>query len=318
MPLRASEFHPESWWRNPHLQTIWPQLTRSSRRPDARWERLELADGDFVDLVWGPVQPGPWVLLLHGLEGSDRSPYLRDLMGRLAACGMQPVLFLMRNCGREPNRLARSYHAGATEDLRAVAQALAARAPGGRLRAVGYSLGANLLLKGLGESPPLPIEAAVAVSPPFQLDRAAAHLHRGFARLYEGHLLRQLKRSLRRKRAELSAAGIPWSRVLEADSFYRFDDWITAPLHGFRDADDYYRRCSCRGFLPAIETATLILHARDDPFLPPDALPEASELGPGVTLELSEYGGHVGFVKGSPHRPHYWLPGRILGYLRGR
>jgi hypothetical protein len=309
-----SDFKPAWWLKSPHLQTIWPSLLRPAQPIDVKWERLELADGDFIDLAWRRRER-PLVLLIHGLEGSLDSHYATPMLKVLEQQGFSAVFMHLRGCGREPNRLMRSYHSGATEDLAEVLEQLERR--GERPDAlIGISLGGNLLLKYLGETGSAArTRTAIAISVPFQLDKAAARLQQGFSRIYGRYLLNKLIRSYRLKFTHrTSPLNLPINRI---GSIYEFDQWITAPLNGFDGADDYYRRCSCSAFLKRIETPTLILHAADDPFMPPEVVPEITDLGPGVILELCRQGGHVGFIQGRwPWRPHYWLERRVPTFLR--
>jgi uncharacterized protein len=311
--LIQSDFQPAWWLRSPHLQTIWPSLLRPARAIDVDWERLELEDGDFIDLAWHRG-PGPLVLLIHGLEGSLESHYARPMLKALGQQGFSTVFMHLRGCGREPNRLTRSYHSGATEDLAEVLEKLDARNE--RPDAlIGISLGGNLLLKYLGETGHAAItRCAVAISIPFRLQIAAKQMEQGLSRLYGRYLLHKLVRSFQRKfHRRPSPIDFPIERI---GSIYEFDQQVTAPLNGFADADDYYRRCSCFDYLQGIETPTLILHAIDDPLMRPEVIPEVEALGSGVTLELSQRGGHVGFLQGQiPGRPHYWLEQRVPEFL---
>lgn len=312
--LRKSDFRPAWWIRGPHLQTLWPSLLR--RRPRLRLvcERVELPDGDFIDLARAR-NGGRQVLVVHGLEGSLESHYAAGILYALAEASYEPIFMHLRGCSNEPNRLARSYHSGATDDLAAVLDHLAARREGPLLAVIGYSLGGNLLLKYLGEGRGHTIGAGIAVSVPFLLRDAMLRLDLGASRIYQRYLVDKLKGSYRRKFARISS---PLSlNVDRIRDFYGFDDRVTAPLHGFTGADDYYAKCSCRQFLPHIETPTLIIHAKDDPFMFKHSVPREEELGPGVRLELAAHGGHVGFVSGTlPWRPRYWLEARIVEYLR--
>ncbi len=288
-------FTPPAWLRNPHLQTLWPAVFR--RRPVLPLvrERLELADGDFIDLARVPAA-GPSVLVLHGLEGSLRSHYALPLMAALQRSGLEPVFMHLRGCSGEPNRLTRSYHSGAIEDL---AEVLALLADRGRpvAAAIGFSLGGNLLLRYLGvHGPAARLRAAVAVSVPFMLSAAADRLEQGASRLYQHYLLAHLKTSYRRKFIHLPPplrVDLARIRTLRA-----WDEQITAPLNGFAGADDYYARCSCHGVLAGITTPTLIVHSMDDPFLYPENVPRPDQVGPGVHLAVQTHGGHVGFVEG--------------------
>ncbi|SCY63534.1 hydrolase [Thiohalorhabdus denitrificans] len=312
-----------AWWLpGGHLQTLWPALMRRPPKARVRRERLELEDGDFLDLDWladGPAG-GPVVVLLHGLEGSLESHYLPGLMRELGEQGLRPVLMYHRGCSGEPNRTHRCYTGGDADDLARGGALLREREPDTPLAAVGFSLGGNLLLKWLGETgPDNPLAAAAAVSPPFRLDRAAARLEGGLSRLYQGHLLRTLVGSLERKYAgRPEASPVPLERVRAASSFRAFDDVFTAPVHGYAGVDDYYHRASCRSYLGDITVPTLILHALDDPFTTPDAVPETGELSPSVQLELHARGGHVGFVTGGmPGCSGYWIEERVPRFLSG-
>ncbi|WP_295389921.1 hydrolase [uncultured Thiodictyon sp.] len=317
-----SHFRPAWWLPGPHLQTIWPSLMR--RRPELALtrRRIELADGDFIDLAVG-AGDGPQVLVIHGLEGDLQSHYAGTLLDALGRAGYCAIFMHLRGASGEPNRLARSYHSGASEDLHEVLTQLAGDPAGAPLAAIGFSLGANLLLKYLGERGGHPVGdpqgpllgAGIAVSAPFVLRDAMLRLDRGASRLYRRYLVDRLKLAFRRK---FAARPCPLTIDLKSiHDFNQFDDQVTAPLCGFAGVFDYYTQASCRGYLPAITTPTLIVHALDDPFMFPATVPFEHELGPGVTLELSQHGGHVGFVGGSrPGRPEYWLEGRILDFLR--
>ena len=309
-----SRFRPAWWLPGAHLQTIWPTLARRRPRPALRTRRIELTDGDFIDLSLTDGE-GPRVLVIHGLEGDLRSHYAGSLVGRLAAEGFSPVFMHLRGCSGEPNRLDRAYHSGASDDLAEVLETLAGDPEGPPAAAVGFSLGANLLLKYLGERNTPLLGQAIAVSVPFVLRDAMLRLDLGASRLYRGYLVTKLKDAQRRKfRDRPSPLDVDLDAIRD---FNTFDDRITAPLSGFAGVFDYYQRASCRQYLPGIETPTLIIHAADDPFMFPTTVPFEHELGPGITLELARRGGHVGFIGGAlPWQPVYWLEERVIGHLR--
>lgn len=319
--LPAAAFTPAWWCRGPHLQTLWPALCR--HRPALPWqrERLELPDGDFLDLDWLNPEPGhhaPQVLLLHGLQGSSRSHYLPGLLETLNQAGWQGAVMHFRGCSGSPNRLARGYHSGDTADLEYVVGQLRARAPQAPLAVIGFSLGGNVLLKWLAErGASAPVVGAVAVSVPYQLDQATARMHRGRSRLYEWYLLRALKQAYRDKfRGRPAEAPVPLDQLRRIASIRDFDEYITAPLHGFRGADDYYRQSSAGPLLGSIRTPTLLVQALDDPFMYPHTAPPIDKLPACVTAEWYDHGGHVGFVAGRwPWRAEYWLDGRIGRWL---
>lgn len=310
-------FRPAWWCRNRHLQTLWPVLFRRRPRPALRRERLELPDGDYIDLDWTLNPTGPIVILLHGLEGSSRSHYARSMLDALPRHGLRGVLMHFRGCSGQPNRLPRAYHSGDTGDLDFLVRELRRREPDAPLAAVGYSLGGNVLLKWLGEQREhAPLQAAVAVSVPFVLHESVAHMNRGFARVYQWRLLRSLKRTVHRKAPQLAPL-VPLHELERMHSFFHFDDRITGPLHGFEGAMHYYTASSSRPYLQHIRVPTLLVQSRDDPFMSDAVLPGAQELSPTTTLSLQRHGGHVGFVGGSvPWRPHYWLDDAIPAWLR--
>lgn len=299
--------------------TMYPAFFRPRVALSTRRERFVLPDDDFVDLDWvgdPPGSPRPTVLLLHGLEGSIESPYARGLLSEIQRHGWRGVLMHFRGCSGEPNRRPRAYHSGETTDVAAVIAALRQRLDRSPLAAVGYSLGGNVLLKYLGEAgAEAGLSAAAAVSVPMMLSPCAHRLQRGFSRVYDRYLLDSLKRSFARKRSAVDLGPVGQVEPGAIGSIWSFDENVTAPLHGFEGAEDYYAQSSSRPFLRGIEVPTLILQAKDDPFMTPDVIPEESELAPSVTLELSEHGGHVAFVSGSPWRPKFWLEQRIPEFL---
>lgn len=308
------------WWlNNPHLQTLWPVLLRPRIKnlPLTR-ERFELPDGDFVDLEWsGTDKNKPLILILHGLEGSIESHYAKGMVHALNREGWRCVFMHFRGCSGEPNRLPRNYHSGDTEDLNALVHALYRREPHLRMAAVGYSLGGNVLLKWLGETgKENPLHAAIAISVPFELQKTINRIRQGFSRLYEWHLLKCLCSRLSRKYQSVPAPiALPdWDSI---QTLYEFDDKITAPLHGFKNADEYYFQCSSRQFLKNIEIPTLLVHAKDDPFMTEDIIPHQHELSQKVQLEVTDGGGHAGFVSGKfPWCAEYWLEKRTSQFLR--
>lgn len=312
-----SDFEPHPLLRGAHAQTIVPTLLRPPPDLALRRERLELPDGDFVDLAWAGPERGPRLaVLIHGLTGGFQSKYLRGTARELIARDWRVVILQLRGGGDEPNRHPRCYHHGDTADLRHLWRLLRQREPGVRLAAAGWSLGANVLLKALGEEgDAAPVEAAAAGCAPFRLEICAEKLRSGSARLYQARLLRDLKAIVARKHAAVPAP-VDMAAVQDARDFFEFDDRYTAPLNGFRDARDYYARCESAGFVGAIRRPTLIVNARDDPFMTPDVLPAAESLSPSVTLEVSRRGGHVGFI--APGRrgvPSFWLERRLAAHL---
>ena len=320
-----SDFEPARWLRNRHLQTIYPSLPWArGPKPALERELLELPDGDVTVLDrLVPSQAtdfdAPLLVVLHGLESSAESNYAQQLLLAADQRRWNAVVLHFRDCGDYRNRLPRRYHAGETNDLRYFLNQLRIDGYAGPVMTVGYSLGGNVLLKYLGEEGNLsPVQSAVAVCVPLNLQRCADALTIGFSKVYQRHLLKRMKEAVRRKFDEHTAA-FDWHRAMNATTFGEFDDAVTAPLHGFEGKDEYYSTCSSIRYLGDIERPTLIINAVDDPFMMPDMLPEASQLAADVTLELSDFGGHVGFIAGGhPWRPRFYLPERILDFLDTR
>jgi predicted alpha/beta-fold hydrolase len=320
--MNTMPFKPAWLFRNPHFQTIWPALFRHIQKPPYIRERIELLDGDFIDIDWcGDEQYGaPIAILLHGLEGSSNSPYIRGLARKLSQQGWRCAAVNFRGCSGELNRLQRSYHSGATDDLEEIITFLRKRHPDSPLHAIGFSLGGNVLLKWCAETGVNnPLDAAIAVSVPYQLAVAGRTLDgKGFfSRLYRWRLLSSLKKkALQKMQQGILAKDI--ADIKQIQSFYDFDDRLTAPLHGYKDADDYYSRASSHPHLDKIQIPTLLLHAMDDPFMNSGVITEQSKMSADVSLELSQNGGHVGFYQPSINNNSYWLETRITDFLKSR
>ncbi|HEX2139299.1 MAG TPA: hydrolase, partial [Woeseiaceae bacterium] len=320
--IRSSSFRPARWLRNRHAQTIYPSIPIPGiPKPRLVREPLELPDGDVTVVDWLTAVPdtddsSPILIVLHGLESSARSTYARQLLHAAAKRGWRAAVLHFRDCGDYCNRLPRRYHAGETGDIRYFLHKLRSLGHRGPLLAAGFSLGGNVLLKYLGESrEETPLTAAVAVSVPLNLHAASLALSKGFSKFYQHYLLTRMKRSVRRKFDPFTAA-FDWERAMKARTFAEFDDAVTAPLHGFADKNDYYDRCSAMRYLDGIARPSLIINALDDPFMTPDVIPAEDSLSEFVTVEVSEQGGHVGFIHGgTPWRPQYYIPQRIIEFL---
>lgn len=332
-PLPAGDYRAPAWLPGPHAQTIWSALVAPQARVTYRRERWTTPDGDFIDIdhagavaeaaagsVAGAVTGGgaaPLLVLFHGLEGSSRSHYAAALMDMAVRLGWRGAVVHFRGCSGELNLAPRAYHSGDSEEidwvLRRFAAGAAARAP---LFAVGVSLGANALLKWLGERGDAAgfVAAAVAVSPPQDLAAGAVALSGGFNRVYMENFLRTLKRKSLAKLAQHPGL-FDRERMLASRSFFDFDDAVTAPMHGFRSCHDYWARSSCRPFLAGIGVPTLVINALNDPFLPARALARPSQVSRAVHLEYPAQGGHVGFLSGAFPGRFSWLPARAQAFL---
>lgn len=324
--MTEARFEPAPWAPGPHGQTLLARLLRSGAGPDMERERLETPDGDFLDVDWGPdpAPDAPIALILHGLEGSSRRAYVLSVARALVRAGVRPVAMNFRGCSGEPNRALRFYHSGDTADASWLLGALRRREPGRRLGAVGFSLGGNVLVKLMGERDDGGrglLDAAVAMSVPYDLAAGCALLERSrMGRFYSGYFLRSLRRKVAMKSARLAAV-VDVAGAERARTIREFDDRVTAPLHGFRDASDYYARSSSAAFLAGVRAPTLLIHAEDDPFLPRASIPvEIARANAAVTLALQRGGGHVGFLAGPPWSPVFWgdeLAARFLGARLG-
>ena len=316
--MAAPPYRAPGWLANPHLHTIYGSLFVARPLVAYRRERWDTPDGDFVDVDFVDAPPDtPRVVLFHGLEGSSDSPYARMLMHRVSQRGWRGAVVNFRGCSGEPNRLPRAYHSGDWQEVDWILARLAAGANGAPLYAAGVSLGGNALLKWLGEkgeSAVGVVARAAAVSAPLDLMAAGEALGRGFSLVYARHFLATLKANAAAKHARFPGS-FDLERMRRSRTLREFDDVVTAPLHGFRDTDDYWTRASSKPLLRNIAVPTLVLNARDDPFLPEQALPSANEVSRAVTIEFPESGGHVAFVSGSFPGHIGWLPERLLHFF---
>ena len=284
--------------------------------------RWDTPDGDFVDLLRLDAPSGaPRLILLHGLEGTARSHYVRATLAEMRRRRWGADVLIFRSCGEEPNRTRRFYHSGETTDLAFVIDRVIAEHPDSPICLAGVSLGGNVLLKHLGEQGdqlPSQVIAAAAVSVPYDLERSARRIGQGFSRLYEQVFLRTLRRKALAKLSRFPGL-FAEERLGAARTLWDFDDIVTAPVHGFDGATDYYTRSSSIGFLPGIRVSTLLLSAVDDPFLPPDVLDRVRDVAaanPALHIEFVARGGHVGFISGSlPWRPFYYAEWRVADFL---
>jgi predicted alpha/beta-fold hydrolase len=317
-----SDFVPPWWAKNRHVQTIFPRFIQKRAKLDYRQEKLPLPDGDFVNLIWaGDVKKSAGlVAMFHGLEGSIRSHYSNDMAANFVKQGYAVVLMHFRGCGGEQNTKPRAYHSGETEDAWYFLNWLEQKFPETRKAAIGFSLGANMLLKLLSEQPKQRIvKAAMAVSTPFNLELCASSINQGFSKVYQAYLLKSMVNNLLLKMRSMDYGKllkVSEAQIKQFRSFRDFDEHITAPIHGFGNADDYYQKCSSRNFLKHIATPTLVVHAKDDPFMHHSIVPDAASLSANVGLEVSEKGGHVGFLHGTPWQPKIWIQQRANTFFQ--
>ncbi len=329
--MNANGFSPAPFLSSPHIQTVWGRLVRPRGAVSFVRECLTTPDGDqlVIDHLDTP-DASKRILMLHGLEGSSNSVYVQGMTQLAAARGFAVSVMNFRGCAREPGNLKRMipnhrprmYHSGETTDFDFLADTMARREPDVRRFAIGVSLGGNALLKWLGEHPTQTLIAgAVALSVPYDLKAGATHLEKGLGRFYAASFVRTL--SLKAERvARLfpeEAKGVNVPGLARATTFREIDDFATAPLHGFADAEDYWHRCSALRFLDRISTPTLCVSSQDDPFLPPAVLDDvAAAKSSSIELVVTEKGGHIGYVAGSPLRPRYWAEETAMAWVGNR
>ena len=314
------EFVAAKWLTNPHLQTILPRIIRKKPLFEPIWQRINTPDGDFLDLCWteSPDKTAnkPIVILFHGLAGGFCSPYANGLLHSVKQQGWVGVLMHFRGCSGQINRKPYSYHSGETSDARFILELLEQKYRR-TMVAVGISLGGNMLIKYLAEYSNNPlIKAGMAVSPPLDLAACSERLQQGFSRIYQAYLLRLMNKSLREKLLRHVQIGkITKLGQTHFSSIYQFDNLVTAPLHGFTDADSYYQQCSGIFALNQIQAPLKIIHAKDDPFMTEAVIPSFL-LPKNIEYHLTEQGGHVGFIGGSITNPTFWLEQEVPNWLK--
>ncbi|MBT9569465.1 MAG: alpha/beta fold hydrolase [Thiobacillus sp.] len=320
MPAHAVEpYHAPAWLPGGHLQTIYSNIFICVPSVDYRRERLELPDGDFLDFDWvDGASDTPVVVLFHGLEGNSDSAYARDLMDTVRKKNWNGVVAHFRGTSGEANRLPRAYFAGDSEEVQRMLEHIKARHPGVPLYAVGVSLGGNALLKWLGESGEHAatwVDRAAAVSAPLDLTAAGNALDQGFNRsVYTARFLFTLKQKALAKAARFPDL-LDTEAIERATTFREFDTLVTARLHGFRDAEDYWLKVSSKPWLRSISVPTLVINAKNDPFMPASALPSVDEVSAAVTLEQPETGGHASFPSGPFPGNLDWVPRRLMDFF---
>ena len=318
MPLiLKSSYQAPAWLIGGHAQTIYPALFRNVPAPLAEPQRLELPDGDFIDIGWSGKSARRLAILSHGLEASAETNYIQGMAAALIRRGWDVLTWNFRGCGAEPNRLLRMYHSGETEDLHRIVQHALATHPARSIDLIGFSLGGNLTLKYLGERQgelPQRLHRAVAFSTPCDLECSSRQLSLLSNRLYMERFLITMRAKIRAKKRmfpdQIDLTGLNFIRTFQV-----FDDRFTAPIHGFKDAAEYWARNSCRQFLSEIRIPTLLVSAANDPFLGPGCYPrEEAAASAHFHFEEPAAGGHVGFyARGG--EGEYWSETRALEFL---
>lgn len=317
-----SLFNPNKWFINQHIQTMGAKWLGRNLFVKTYGEILKLPDSDFTELAWtekpAPNNTKPIVVLLHGLHGSKESHYIQSMFKAIKQKGWIGVLIHFRGCGDEPNRFPHSYHGGFTKDLDYFTLQLKSRYPSCDLGIIGYSLGGNVLANYLSEDNNASYKAAAIVSAPLDLASCTAKMNTGSSKVYQNYLLSMIKESIEEKIELNLITHISLDELKQISTIREFDEMITAPLHGFIDADDYYFQSSAKASLPKIDIPCLIIHAKDDPFICHESIIyKLPSLPHHITFEISEYGGHAGFISANKiTKPHYWLETHIPKFLQ--
>lgn len=299
MPLVPSNYRPPFPFRNGHFSTIYSGVFRKVSGLIQKRERIQLPDGDFLDLDWSECASSSkkLVILIHGLEGDAQRHYITGSAKKFTQNGFDTCAINLRGCSGEANKLYRSYHSGATEDLIQVIQHTLDSKHYDELFLMGFSLGGNLIMKYLGEGTMMPkqVKAAVGISVPCSLKSACDELLNSKNVLYSARFKKHLLAKLKQKQHSFPDK-ITTEEISSIVTLKDFDDIYTSRAHGFKDALDYYEKCSCNQFLPNIQVPSLILNAKNDSFLGADCYPfEAAKSNENLYLEVPDFGGHVGF-----------------------
>ncbi|MDD9889850.1 MAG: alpha/beta fold hydrolase [Gammaproteobacteria bacterium] len=317
---------PPWWLQGGHSQTLFRKFSPTESVKQKR-ERIELDDRDFIDLDWSADAPTGHeasetiVFILHGLCGCSGSSYIQSLQALLSKQGVSSVVMNFRGCSGEVNRKAKAYHSGASEDVNEVFTKFSTKYPSKNFVCIGFSLGANVMLKWLGEiGEHRRISKAAAVSTPFSLKYCSQAMLSGPSRIYGKYFVWRLVKELQTKLAVFEANRFEEELELlkslgdfsSVKTLWEFDEAVTAPLNGFKHAEDYYHRCSSDKFLSAINTETLLIQSKNDPLIPPESVPAAQFLRSNIHLHLEDTGGHVGFFDGQREK---WLENQLMRYL---
>ncbi len=318
MPLISqSDFSPPFLLRNHHVQTILPSLIRRVKKPLYIRERFETSDGDFFDVDWAKVKNAENVVLfIHGLESSSDSNYIRGMVHAFNNRGWDVGVMNFRGCSGETNRLYKSYHSGATEDIHTLVRSVFSHNFYQEIAIVGFSLGGNATLKYIGEQgDSILANRAAAVSVPCDLKASALRMALPENALYMKRFIRSFQEKLLLKKSVLPE-GITLDYFVGMRTFQELDDRYTAPAHGYKDAEEYWRMCSATQFIPRITIPTLLISAKDDSFLGESCFPKKEALeSDNFYLEIPNHGGHLGFMKWSGE---YWHETRVAGFITGK
>lgn len=315
---QTDSFRPRLLFKNKHFNTLYRYLMTNDKVSFKR-ERIVTVDGDFLDLDIASVQSEKVIIAIHGLEGSSQSSYIQSLTNFANAKNIDVVAVNLRGCSGEPNLKLSSYHSGKTDDLLTVIEYIEAKNTYKSIYLVGYSLGGNITLKFMGEFSDTyaqKIKAAVGISVPCDLKSSGVEIDKFSNRLYQKNFLKTLKAKAGYKLDQFQKTDLQRNKILNARNFFEFDEYFTSVTHGFEGADDYYKKSSCKAFIPKIRKPSLLISALDDPFLSPSCYPiDEAKSNPNFHLLSPKYGGHVGFFTNFNVSRNTWLEEQILSFI---
>ena len=315
--MKESTYCPPFLLGNGHVQTVLPVMYRSIHGVIYTRERISTWDNDFLDLDWSRTGSDRLAVISHGLEGNTCRAYVKGMVRAVNQAGWDALAWNYRGCSGEPNRQLRSYHNGATDDLAWVIGHAAASRPYEQIALIGFSLGGNLILVHLGRDTVHPkVSKAVVFSVPCDLEASARELARPVNTIYMRRFLKLLRHKITEKNKLLRHPVLDDTGYEKIRDFKGFDDRYTAPIHGFKNAEDYWHSCSSLQFIPSIQHPCAIINAVNDPFLPRECFPVAqAENNRHVTLQMPESGGHVGFIAFNPSG-FYWSEMQAVALLK--
>ncbi len=315
--LGTTNYRPSFLFRNKHWSTIYPSVFRKIPAVVYQRERIELLDGDFLDVDWSRKNGRKLVVVLHGLEGSADRPYVRGVINIMNEVGWDGLGLNFRGCSGEPNRLSRGYHSGETGDLKLLLEKIISENDYETINLVGFSLGGNVTMKFLGELGPdlsALIKRAVGISVPIDLYESCLEIQRFHNRIYLNSFLKSLKEKVQLKENVL-VDQVDLEQIFKAKDFFEFDGLVTAPLHGFSSASHYYKASSSLPYLPKITIPVLLINALNDTFLSETSYPiELAKSSKNIHLATPKYGGHVGFVTRHPNNI-YWTEEMVRDFF---
>jgi predicted alpha/beta-fold hydrolase len=316
--IPKSDLQPNFFFRNKHFNTLYRYLINNKNFQYKR-QRFTTKDQDFVDLDIATINSKKLILAVHGLEGNSQSGYIKSLVGIAHQYGFDVIALNLRGCSGEPNKKLSSYHSGKTDDLLEVINYFSSQNKYQEMHVVGFSLGGNMTVKLMGEIKEVPkiLKSAVGVSTPCDLKGSSLVLDKGFNKLYQYGILKSLLSKAKYKLKQFPKSGIDTEKLLKCKNFHCFDEHLTSKINNFKNADDYYKKASCKQFIPSIKIPTLIINALDDSFLSESCYPyQEVKTNPMVDLLTPTYGGHVGFYASFKGVKNYWLEEQIMAFVK--